>query len=135
MDAGPQRLIRSTFRLGMYRAARSAIRALPLPAVDLAAKEEVERLTREQDEALADREDHLLARGRLFDRALAAESALAAAAEEVRVLREENERLSRRVLDGILPGLLEEDEQAALVSFVKSLRAEASLSQSQTEAG
>jgi len=44
------------------------------------------------------------------------------AADEIERLRAENERLSREVLSGMLPKLLDEDETEELVKLVKHLR-------------
>ena len=49
----------------------------------------------------------------------------ATARGEADELRRENERLSKAIMGGILPGLLNEDETDALVDLVKSLRSPA----------
>lgn len=45
-------------------------------------------------------------------------------AADIRAVLAENERLSRAVIGGILGDLLKDDEQAALVDFIRSLRAD-----------
>jgi hypothetical protein len=59
----------------------------------------------------------------------------APAGDDVRLLREENARLSKAVCSGVLNDLLTEDETEALVEFVKELRARAAIKATPEEKG
>lgn len=43
-------------------------------------------------------------------------------AKDMAQLKAENERLSKHIASGVLPGLLDDDEKDALLDFVKHLR-------------
>ncbi len=52
----------------------------------------------------------------------ALKSQLAEAERKLALTKAENERLSAAIVSNILPSLLDDDETAALVDFIKSLR-------------